>query len=413
MMSKTRRFIKDRFSEYYADESYRIKAPPSIDKREFGFLLFTGGVMVRHKSFINVESLRSFIKSNVPLHVYYSTAYYDFPEEEMSRKGWIGADLYFDIDADHIPTRCGKIHDRWICRGCGFSGKGITPDKCPICNSVSFEEKTWPCDVCLEDAKKETIKLIEILMDDFGFSKDEIKVSFSGHRGYHVYVEHKDVQSLDSMARKEIVDYVTCSGFDVNLQGLSVIGRGGGGGVIGPGLEDPGWRGRLARGLRSILNESTREDLRRLGVKDRVVDLLVANREALSKSWSSTGPWGLIKGVGVKSWRHIMNCCLKVLSVKVDTVVTTDIHRLIRLDNTLHGKTGMLKVSLSTSSVESFNPFKEAVAFKKGEVIVMVDEAPQFMIGDETFGPYRRERVELPMAAALLLLCKGLAEVAD
>jgi len=29
----------------------------------------------------------------------------------MENKGWIGADLIFDIDADHIETRCKTEHD--------------------------------------------------------------------------------------------------------------------------------------------------------------------------------------------------------------------------------------------------------------------------------------------------------------
>jgi DNA primase small subunit len=47
-----------------------------------------------------------------------------------------------------------------------------------------------------------------MLTNDFGFSENEIHTYFSGHRGYHIHVENEAVKSLDSMARKEIVDYV-------------------------------------------------------------------------------------------------------------------------------------------------------------------------------------------------------------
>ena len=97
----------------------------------------------------------------------------------------------------------------------------------------------------------------------------------------------------------------------------------------------------------------------------------------------------------------------------VDTVVTTDVHRLIRLTNTLHGKSGLMKVAFPTSEMEEFDPFKEAIAFKEGEATIVVEEAPQFRLGEEAFGPFKNRRVELPMAAAMLLLCKGLAEVAE
>ena len=47
-----------------------------------------------------------------------------------------------------------------------------------------------------------------MLENDFGFSRDELHVYFSGHRGYHVHIENESIRSLDAMARKEIVDYV-------------------------------------------------------------------------------------------------------------------------------------------------------------------------------------------------------------
>jgi DNA primase small subunit len=86
-------------------------------------------MMVRHRGFKNAEDLNSFIRVTVPLHAYYSSAYYERPEEEMDKKGWLGADLTFDIDADHIKTPCGKIHDTWTCVKCGFCGKGPSPEK--------------------------------------------------------------------------------------------------------------------------------------------------------------------------------------------------------------------------------------------------------------------------------------------
>jgi DNA primase small subunit len=97
--------------------------------------------------------------------------------------------------------------------------------------------------------------------------------------------------------------------------------------------------------------------------------------------------------------------------VKIDTVVTPDINRLIRLSNSLHGKTGLKKVETSMAGIETFDPLKSAVAFKEGTVSVHVSEAPQFRVEDETYGPYKKQKVELPTAAALMLLCKGVAKV--
>jgi len=329
----------------------------------------------------------------------------------MEEKGWLGADIYFDIDADHIPTKCAKIHDIWTCSSCGFNDKGIPPEKCPYCGNRNFDEKTWPCEVCLESAKRETIKLIGMLTEDFGFSSNDVKVSFSGHRGYHVHIEGEEVQEMDSVERKEMVDYITGSGIEARFHGLEE-GYGGSRILSGPNLDDFGWRGRIAKGTYEFLLTATNEDLKNLGLKRNVIKDIIMNRDAVLKSWETKGPWGIIKGLGLEGWRAIMQKSIEHQSAKIDTVVTTDIHRLIRLTNTLHGKTGLMKVAFPANEIEQFDPFKRAIAFKEGTITLFIEEAPEFRLEEETFGPFKKQRVELPLAAALLLLCKDIAWVA-
>ncbi len=60
------------------------------------------------------------LAETVPSDVYHSCAYYENPDFDMDKKGWIGADLVFDIDADHIPTTCNKIHDEFQMRKMRF-----------------------------------------------------------------------------------------------------------------------------------------------------------------------------------------------------------------------------------------------------------------------------------------------------
>lgn len=409
----TQAFIQDRFAEFYNDKVLDIEAPASIEQREFGFLIFQGNAMVRHRGFADLGGLRSFIKQTVPAHAYYSTAYYEMPEERMENKGWLGADLYFDIDADHIPTECGKVHDSWTCKNCDFSGKGIAPRACPMCDNKSFSEKSWPCDVCLESAKQEMMKLVDLLTEDFGFSSADVNVSFSGGRGYHVHVENEAIRDLDSAARKEMVDYITGVGLEPTFHGLAESGVGRSRRLSGPNLDDVGWRGRIARGTHEFLLTSKREDLKSVGLKRRAIDEILVGKDAILESWKNRGPWARTKGVGIESWKAIVHGAIESQSVKIDTVVTTDIHRLIRLPNALHGKTGLLKVSFPIGEIEKFDPLKSAVAFKRGEATIYVEEAPQFRLGEERFGPFQRQKVDLPMAAAVFLLCKGAAKVTD
>ena len=413
-MTETKTFVRNKFSEYYQKHSSSIQPPTKIEKREFGFLVFKERVMIRHKGFKNVDDLSKFLKTLVPSDVYYSSAYYEKPEEKMEEKGWLGADLIFDIDADHIPTPCAKIHDTWICSNCGTVGKGVLPEKCPACGEQRFNQKTWPCKVCLESAKVETIKLIDMLTRDFGFSSKEMSVSFSGHRGYHLHVESREIQALDSMARKEVVDYILGIGLETSFHGLGEErGERKSRVLVGPSLEDSGWRGRIARGTYEFLLTATPEELEEIGLKKKVVDTLTQHKETILESWKEKGPWGIVKGVGVASWRKIAQRGAEMQSAKIDTVVTTDTHRLIRLTNTLHGKTGLKKIEVPITDIERFDPFKSAIAFKEGTITVLVSDAPEFRLEDQTYGPYKNRQVELPTAAALLLLCKGMAEVKE
>jgi len=404
------RFVRDKFAEYYKKHSSSIPSPASLEKREFGFLLFKERIMLRHKGFRDLDALRSFFKTIVPSDVYYSSAYYERPEEEMGGKGWLGADLIFDIDADHIPTPCAKTHDTWVCNNCGAVGRSPSPERCPKCGQQKFDEKTWPCEVCLESAKAETMKLIDVLTKDFGFSSEELRVGFSGHRGYHVHVESEEIRALDSMARKEIVDYVLGIGLETRFHGLEERGEGKSRVLAGPDLYDLGWRGRIARGTYDFLLTATPEELEKVGLKKKVVDTIIQHKETLLESWKEKGHWGVIKGIGTESWRKIAEYGVEKQSVKIDTVVTTDIHRLIRLTNTLHGKTGLKKMEVPITGIEQFDPLKSAVTLKEGTVTILVSDAPQFRLGDEIYGPYKEQKIELPTAVALLLLCKGAAE---
>ncbi len=403
-LSRTLEFIKGKFAEYYERASSKLKPPSSLERRELGFSLFEGGI-IRHKRFTSLDGLTSTLKALAPSDVYYSCAYYERPDATMEEKGWLGADLTFDIDADRIRTACEKAHDSWVCTSCGAAGRGVAPGACPTCNGSKFEETTWLCDVCLEPAKAEVLKLLEFLVDDLGLSEDDIDVYFSGHRGYHVHVESDVVRGLDAEARREVVDYVMGIGLDIRLHGFEIRGTRRPRVVSCPKLDDVGWRGRLAKGVYEFLSIATRESLEGIGLRDKVIDIILAQRDQLLKGW------GLLKGVDVNGWRRIAKKGAELRSANVDPVVTTDVHRLIRLAGTLHGKTALRKVKAPLSGIEGFDPLKEAVAFERGEVTIFVYEAPEFRLGERTYGPFKEKMVELPTAAALILLCKGVAIV--
>ena len=405
----SRDFVYQKFFEYYRDPSTVIPAPVLLDQREFAYLLFKERFMVRHKRLDGISNLKSVLSETVPSDVYHSCAYYENPDFDMDKKGWLGADLVFDIDADHIPTSCDKIHDEFTCSKCGFSGRGITPETCPACEGTKFETKTWPCELCIKSARDETAKLVDMLENDFGFSLDELHVFFSGHRGYHVHVEDEVVRSLDAMARKEIVDYVTGLGLAI-LDKDAKDKRGKRTAAKKFSLHNFGWNKRLKLGMQNFLFNATKEDFKNVGLKSNA---LLKNKDAIIKHCINDGRWESINGVSVQTWLKLAEHVRDLQSAKIDTVVTTDIHRLIRMNGTLHGKTGLKKVEFPAKTLQDFDPFTGAVAFKKGEAKVLVSDAPEFSLGGETLGPYKNQTLELPTAAAVMLICKRRAEVAN
>ncbi len=406
MSAVTFNFVHNTFSRYYAECFHQVSIPPLFEKREFAALLFRNRVMVRHKSFQSARELEYFLQANVPSDVYYSSALYDQPgATEMNAKGWTGADLIFDIDADHIPTPCDRIHDEWTCEKCRFTGKGISPESCPVCGGEKFGEQTWLCEVCLDAAKSETVKLLDMLINDFGVAEESIHVFFSGHRGYHVHVTDETVRQMDTLARKEIVDYVRALGFDRILQRVDEDN------AWTLNMEDRGWRGRIAKGIDAFLRDAKPQDYASIGLEKKIANIIDNNKEWLLKKLERGTNSKKLKGLGPETWRKILEHTLERMAAHVDTVVTTDIHRLIRLTGTLHNKTGLKKVELPASAIDSFDPLTSTIAFKEGTTTVCVSKAPRFRLGNETYGPYNDEKVKLPTAAALLLICKKRAEV--
>jgi DNA primase small subunit len=406
----SRDFVYGKFSDFYSDPSTVIPSPSSLGQREIGFLLFKERIMLRHKIFARINDLKLFLSEAVPSDVYRSCAYYENPAAEMDKKGWLGADLVFDIDADHIPTSCNKLHDEWTCKKCGFTAKGEPPKQCSKCGGQKFDTKTWVCEQCLGSAKEETSKLIDILQNDFGFSNKEMHVFFSGHRGYHVHLEKEGVKSLDAMGRKEIVDYVTGLGLTI----LKHV-KGGKRKKTSENffLSDFAWNKRIKQGMGKFISATTVDGLKNIGLNNVISNLIFTKKELVLRKCVGEGLWESVPGISVGTWRKLSEYVKVLESSKIDTVVTTDTHRLIRMNGTLHGKTGLKKVEFPLRSLDDFDPFKEAVAFKEGAVKLFISDAPEFRLGGNRFGPFKREKVELPTAAAVLLICKGRAEVAN
>ena len=408
MEERTARFLKNLFSCYYREK--RPVFPLDLPHREFAFMLFGQKAVIRHRGFSSHEELWSFMAELGPSDAFYSSAHFERPDApDMKSKGWLGADLIFDIDADHLPTSCKEEHDLWACPACGREGRGEAPDKCPGCGSKGLVEVKWICDKCISAAKDEVIKLAEVLEAELGIQASDMVISFSGHRGFHLQVISEDLLPLGQDERREIVDYLLGLGLEPELLGVKAGAR--------LSINDVGWRGRIARGLYRLLLRAREEDLRALGLRSKAARALLSSRDVILNCLEQGKPLYLPKGLGRAQLRKLVAACVEDSSVKVDPVVTGDTHRLVRMSGTLHGKTGLLKVDIPLLEVEDFDPFGEAIAFRKGKAKVKVKEeipqVPPLRLGDQEFGPFEAgQLLELPLQVAVFLMCKKVAELA-
>ncbi|MEM2094031.1 MAG: DNA primase small subunit PriS, partial [Candidatus Bathyarchaeia archaeon] len=363
-------FVQKIFRQYYLENVSKIKPPSSISKREFGAILFHEKMMIRHRAFKTAEELQSFITSVSPSDIYYSSAYYEYPENAMDKKKWLGADLIFDIDSDHIQTPCKKSHDYWICENCGnIAAIGEKPARCVKCGGAKFKTEGWICDICLDAAKNETQKLLDFLIFDFGFKEETITVCFSGQRGYHVHIEDPNIQNLDQNSRKEIADYITGTGLKLEFHGLiqrnDVKKRT----ILLPELNSPGWGGRIMRGIYDVLGEVSVDTMSELGFSKKTAKLIQKKREEILDSISE-GKKTVSRDLKIEYLIKLAEDGIRRQASAIDTVVTTDIHRLIRLPETLHGKTGLKAIEIPLNSLEKFDPLKDSLAFRTGAVKV-------------------------------------------
>jgi len=359
MDEPTLTFLRRVYRGHYFKHHDLVEIPSQIQAREFGYIPFNGG-MIRHLSFKNPGELVAELVKQAPSSVYCSNAVYEHPTLQMDEKGWLGADLIFDIDADTIPTPCKAKHNWWYCNACHKGGMGLKPSKCPKCKATEIEQVQWSCEECLNATKEHVKRLTDFLTGDFGISEQRIHLYFSGNRGYHAQVQDERFEKANPQMRTEIANYIRGNGLSLRLTPQDTKTT---------STEDStGWR------RRSDLFMMTKASTYGKRQTQKLTDQIVTTNAAL-----------------------------------IDESVTTDIHRVFRMPGTLHGNSGLLKMRVE--SIDSFDPQKDPVVLSGEMVKVHIDFCPQFSLNGIRFGPYDSSIVQIPIYAAVFLTARGLGKV--
>jgi DNA primase small subunit len=398
------KFISNMFARHYKEVA--LEMPERFSKREFGFMLFDRPGMIRHTGFSTRADLKRFLVERVPAHVYYSSAYYEKPDAPtMAEKKWMGADLIFDLDADHVR---GAEH--------------------------------LPYDKMLDRVKEEVKKLLdEFVLGDFGFDSDHVKIVFSGGRGYHLHINHPSVRRLSSHERREIVDYITGTDLDIDwVFPERVVEEKRYGDRIHPirirrmvKVSDGGWLARTRRGIDHLFDElegmTPEERKRRLAkvleegggrIPEKVLDglykeLFEGEPRGIDKMRKENNFEVFSSDKFLKAFLIFVKQGMAIqIAGETDEPVTSDIKRLIRLPSTLHAKTGFVVVPLTRDELDDFDPFRDAISKSVGGANVSIDcrNPLDLRMRDHSFS-LETGKNSVPEYVALHLICRRLATI--
>jgi len=331
--------------------------------------------MRRHIAFPGRGEMSDYIRNLVPSHIYYSSAYYEKPDAPtMAEKGWCGADLIFDLDADHIV-------------------KG-------------------PYDQMLSRVKTETEKLLEMLTGELGLNKKQIEARLL--RGPRLpYPLSATSRSADGGAqeRRELVDYICGIGLDPVI-------------LLSANPSGPGWPARFRQALGAYLawigSLSEEEAMKYLmsleGVgKDSAAAFLKRHGELMAEVAKPKIDPTVFKDrvirAALQEQEGEFKKRLNDTAALADEPVTTDIKRLIRMPTSLHGGSGMQVQQLELRDLAAFDPLTDAVVFSEREVKVDA----RFPLAMPMLGStYQIQKgiTTVPEAVAVFLCCRGIAEIA-
>tara|TARA_B110000881_G_C18575603_1_gene518339 strand:+ start:425 stop:1399 length:975 start_codon:yes stop_codon:yes gene_type:complete len=321
----------------------------------------------------------------------------------MLDKEWLGADLIFDLDGDHLP--------------------GVSDRDFPTMINL-IQEQAWSL-------------WSDFLEPEFGFKEEHVQTSFSGHRGFHIHVRDPNLFHLDSNARRELVNHIRGEG--INIQ-TTLSGT------------DSSWKKRVEIGTQAVIKklQSISEQKSPNSPEMKHFSEILASRsnfsdnkikfsspKTISSKISQLAEYSvddsrisrlqedqnlLVFGESLTPlfWELVKGDSSVVLgnAGETDEAVTVDIKRVIRCVGSLHGKCGLRVTDfplnrLNPHNSKSFDPLNEAIVFKGNSLSklkLIAEDVTVSLGGIEVHGNIG-DIVEVNESLATFLILKGWAEV--
>ena len=419
------------FKEYYSKASLEVD---SIPRREFAFMTWDGR-MIRHQAHNNEESILEFAQQRAPKAIYASLSKYLDPSHRLPK----------NVDRKTVN-----------CQECGESYKadGNNPP-CPSCgvqnekadiNTKDRRAMTLAFDIDYGDipghtkrspkenlgaAARSTINLVNLLTKDLGFDQQSIHITFSGQKGFHIRVATENHPlfshhaATDEFVRKTLINYVSGYSFKP-MDFLLVTAHAHSANTWHLKNYSSGWGKRFNESIEYIIkmafgdDETFRsvlemympwhEDKERKGTKKSLPSAKVIEgfKSACVKHGESILKGHNIREMGDANATRLMSFALARARLRyasfVDSKVTADKARVLRIPGSIHGGSGM--VCCTVPSVEHLNDMSwildlQAELLGDEEVEVSISK-----VANTLYGVYEPGEHKVPKNVAISMLCK-------
>lgn len=320
-------------SEFSLDPALSVIGNEDFDKREFGFQVVKNDQIrfVRNISFATPTDLLRYIRKQIPLAIYVGAIYSEGPnyyeQRTIQQLDWIRREFIFDIDLTEYD----------LVRPCDCKGKNMV------------------CELCWELINASIHWIHETLLEDFGVK--EIKWVFSGRRGVHAWILDYNMSLLDEEQRTAIVEYLTFFKGEGTSASYSPNAR-----------YNTKYQERTNELLfQSFFKNATISQIEKLGFSTQRSKFILDQRDRVGVNTSFLNNYvfntdKLKVATPLQSYpsrEKILQNIILQWSPRIDTAVTIDLRRILRMPGSVHGESGKLVKFLDYDEIDFFNPIYE------------------------------------------------------
>ncbi len=414
--------------EYYSNADLHLD---NIPRREFAFMTWDDR-MIRHQAHNDVDSILELALKRAPKAIYASLSHYLDPSYR-SPKG-----------SDRKSIDCQECSHTYT------SDKQSAP--CPVCGTQNEKANVNPKDrramdlafdidygdipgADLRDPKenlgaaaRSTLNLANLLVSDLGFDYSDLDITFSGKKGFHIRVKleghplFSDSAQQDESVRRALISYV--SGNDFSPMDFILV-RAHAQGANSWHLKgfESGWGKRFNESVEYLLKAATSghfekileiyspwyTDKKRYGTKKSLPSTKVIEgfRAECYEHGQSIMTGGDIRQMRDADAKRLLSFALARTILRhgafVDTKVTADKARVLRIPGSLHGGSGL--VCCKVPSLEHLKDMSWVLDLQKERLGDEEVDVSISRVANTYYGVYEPGEHKVPKYIAYALLC--------